>query len=224
MFAKFATAKNRKKLNPLKVSSNRCYLPENNIEDVKHYECSPTGIRTTNPPNYSPTLYVSYRATCSCAKEILRLFANHLFREYRERTTLSWIFVPRNLNSWRVYIWTERHCSVSALVQSWVACTMNYGGMDRESKHLSRLSKRSRTPCVNVNSLWCCMGLSEDEDKIRSCAHNWYVWITSICWHTQCQNIIKIWDKWLWCDHSGLSRDLQDLLFPLKILYYGDLK
>ena len=34
MFAKFATAKNRKKLNPLKVSSNRCYLPENNNEDV----------------------------------------------------------------------------------------------------------------------------------------------------------------------------------------------
>ena len=34
MFAKFATAKNREKLNPLKVSSKRCYLPENNTEDV----------------------------------------------------------------------------------------------------------------------------------------------------------------------------------------------
>ena len=28
MFAKFVTAKSREKLNPLKVSSNRCYMPE----------------------------------------------------------------------------------------------------------------------------------------------------------------------------------------------------
>ena len=41
MFAKFVTAKNREKLNPLKVSSNLGYLPENNSEDEK--ECSPTG-------------------------------------------------------------------------------------------------------------------------------------------------------------------------------------
>ena len=34
MFAKFATAKNGEKLNPLEVSSNRCYLPENNTDDV----------------------------------------------------------------------------------------------------------------------------------------------------------------------------------------------
>ena len=34
IFKKFATAKNRKKLNPLKVSSNRCYLPENNNDVV----------------------------------------------------------------------------------------------------------------------------------------------------------------------------------------------
>ena len=33
MFAKFATAKNSQKLNPLKVSSNRCYLAKNNTED-----------------------------------------------------------------------------------------------------------------------------------------------------------------------------------------------
>ena len=35
MFAKFATTKNREKLNPLKVSSQGRYLQENNTEDVK---------------------------------------------------------------------------------------------------------------------------------------------------------------------------------------------
>ena len=34
LLAKFATAKNSENLNPLKASSNRCYLPENNTEDV----------------------------------------------------------------------------------------------------------------------------------------------------------------------------------------------
>ena len=32
MFTKFATAKNRKQLNPLKVITNRCYLPKNITE------------------------------------------------------------------------------------------------------------------------------------------------------------------------------------------------
>ena len=33
-FVKFGTVKNREKLNPLNVCSNRCYMPENNTEDV----------------------------------------------------------------------------------------------------------------------------------------------------------------------------------------------
>ena len=59
MFAKFATAKNREKLHPLKVSSNGCYLPVNNIEGALN--CSSTGTRTTvlQIPNSasSPTHY-----------------------------------------------------------------------------------------------------------------------------------------------------------------------
>ena len=47
MFAKFATAKNREKLNPLKVSSYRCYLPENNTENVEN--CSSLGLE---PPTF----------------------------------------------------------------------------------------------------------------------------------------------------------------------------
>ena len=35
-----------------------------------------------------------------------------------------------------IYIWIERHSSVSALVQSSAASTMNYGGMEGESQHL----------------------------------------------------------------------------------------
>ena len=46
MFAKFATAKNREKLNLLKVCTRTCYLPENNTEDVKM--CSSIGTRTTD--------------------------------------------------------------------------------------------------------------------------------------------------------------------------------
>ena len=33
MYAKFATAKISKDLNPLKISPNRCYLPEYNTEE-----------------------------------------------------------------------------------------------------------------------------------------------------------------------------------------------
>ena len=37
IFAKFATAKNREKLNPLKVSSDRCYVPKYNTAEVIEY-------------------------------------------------------------------------------------------------------------------------------------------------------------------------------------------
>ena len=37
MFVKFATAKNREKLNQLKLSTNRCNLPENSPGDM--YKC-----------------------------------------------------------------------------------------------------------------------------------------------------------------------------------------
>ena len=36
MFAKFATAKIAKYLNPLKISSTRLYMPENNSRVVKY--------------------------------------------------------------------------------------------------------------------------------------------------------------------------------------------
>ena len=58
MFAKFMTARNREKYNPLKarsysntllkVSSKRCYLPENNTEDME--QRSTAGTRTTDVP------------------------------------------------------------------------------------------------------------------------------------------------------------------------------
>ena len=45
MFVKFAPAKNREKLNPLKVSSDRCYLPENNPKDVKNCSVNAPQLR-----------------------------------------------------------------------------------------------------------------------------------------------------------------------------------
>ena len=133
MFAKFATAKNREMLNPLKVSSNGCYLPENNTKDVK--ECSPHWDSNHRPldskPNYkSDTLWLSYRASWSLAKKILMWFANHLFREYRERTTPSRIFVPCNLKSCRVVEflkWVRLHystkdCNVNRKILVLMSC------------------------------------------------------------------------------------------------------
>ena len=78
-------------------------MPENNNEDFAD-TAPPTGIRTAN-------LYITvcfqirrsltelYRDTYAIAQKLQISFANHLFREYRERTTPSRIFVPCNLSS-----------------------------------------------------------------------------------------------------------------------------
>ena len=108
MFVKFATAKNRKKLNTPKDSRLRCYLSENNTEDMLN--CS-TGAPQLGfkPPTF--VIQIRLRVLHSMIKlhshlflsqKILRLFANHLFCEYWERTIPSRIFVPCNLSSCRV--------------------------------------------------------------------------------------------------------------------------
>ena len=50
MFAKFATAKNRKKLNSLKLNANRCYMPAvQNTTISNQLICTPTAIMLLMP-------------------------------------------------------------------------------------------------------------------------------------------------------------------------------
>ena len=119
MLKKFATAKNREKLNLLKVSPSRCYLPRRRVKLLNR--CSPTGIQTTNLSFPIVRLQVQQSMTelhsqMFFIQKILRSFANHSFHEYQERTTPSQILVPCNLSScrvpscvvWKVLNWFER--------------------------------------------------------------------------------------------------------------------
>ena len=97
MFAKFLTAKNREPTKRLFQQS--LFAWKQHRRCVKLFSrCSPTDL-----PISSTALYDwAIQPPVPQPKKILRLFANHLFGEYRARTTPSRMFVPCNLSSCRV--------------------------------------------------------------------------------------------------------------------------
>ena len=108
IFRKIRTAKNRERLNPLTLSSSGAIRLKTTLAKyifVKRMHFAWVLYLQTpdDKTGYmSNALTLSYRASCLFAKKILYWFANNLFREYREMTTPSRIFVPGNLSYCRV--------------------------------------------------------------------------------------------------------------------------
>ena len=86
----------------LKTTLEKCVIVKR-MHSGWDWNLQPPDHKTSNKSNALP---LSYMARCFCTKKILGSLAQHLAREYRERTTPSRIFMPCSLSSCRVcYNW-----------------------------------------------------------------------------------------------------------------------